>query len=161
MPHLGGPTTQSGILFQNSVASLFLGDLLDAAASGSQQVVAVRVEAPAWVDDTVVSYADSHLVYIQAKESLRVAFSRVGARAADEESEGDLEEEEAQAPRAGAARSPQKTPWEKLWLDFEAQFLSAGFGRGRDRLMLFCGSLSESVRNLKALCEWAKSLSEK
>ena len=30
MPETGGPTTQSGILYQNSIAALFLGRLCDA-----------------------------------------------------------------------------------------------------------------------------------
>ncbi|MGB5050439.1 MAG: hypothetical protein WBO46_15955 [Caldilineaceae bacterium] len=71
MAEAGGPTTQSGILYQNSVAALYLGRLLDVAQRPiSEQVVYVRIEAPEEVDDTVVRFADEHCVYIQAKERI-------------------------------------------------------------------------------------------
>lgn len=73
MPERGGPTTQSGILYQNSVTALYLGRLCDEAARpASDRVVRVRVEAPDDVDDTVVWYADGRIVYVQAKERLAV-----------------------------------------------------------------------------------------
>lgn len=73
MPELGGATTQSGVLYQNSITTLYLGRLLDASyRPDSQRVVHVRVEAPYKVDDTIVTFADSHKTYIQAKESLIV-----------------------------------------------------------------------------------------
>lgn len=73
MPEAGGPTTQSGILYQNSIAALFLGRLCDAAARPDRErVIRVRVEAPTQVDDTVVTFADTHNLYIQAKENIRI-----------------------------------------------------------------------------------------
>jgi hypothetical protein len=73
MPEAGGTTTQSGILYQNSVAALFLGRLCDAAPRPDRErVMRVRVEAPAHVDDTVVTFADKHDLYIQSKENVRV-----------------------------------------------------------------------------------------
>jgi hypothetical protein len=72
MPEHGGPTTQSGILYQNSVAALFLGDLLDLSTRPApQRVIKVRVEAPEDVDDTVVSFADDHCEFVQVKENVR------------------------------------------------------------------------------------------
>lgn len=72
MPERGGPTTQSGIYYQNSVAALYLGRLCDATQRpDSQRVVRVRVEAPTSVDDTVVTFADGGVTYIQAKENIR------------------------------------------------------------------------------------------
>jgi hypothetical protein len=71
MPEAGGTANQSGILFQNSIAALFIGDMLDAAGkSPIHVVVAVRIEAPTDVDDTVVTYADGHRAFIQAKENI-------------------------------------------------------------------------------------------
>lgn len=72
MPERGGPTTESGILYQNTVAALYMGRLLDTLPRRNRdQVVAVRVEAPQPVDDTVVTFADGHHAYIQSKENLR------------------------------------------------------------------------------------------
>ncbi len=69
MPERGGPTTQSGILYQNSVAALYLGRLCDTTdRPEGDHVTGVRVEAPESVDDIVVSHADGHTVYVQAKE---------------------------------------------------------------------------------------------
>ncbi len=72
MRERGGPTTQSGIWYQNSVAALYIGRLCDATLRpDSRRVIQVRVEAPEEVDDTVVTFADHHRVYIQSKESIR------------------------------------------------------------------------------------------
>lgn len=71
MSERGGTTTQSGIIYQNSVAALYLGRLCDSAERPlSEQVVNVRAEAPVHVDDTVITFADGHREYIQAKENL-------------------------------------------------------------------------------------------
>ncbi|MEZ4593906.1 MAG: ATP-binding protein [Chloroflexota bacterium] len=71
MTEAGGPTTQSGILYQNSVAALYLGRLLDASQRpDNERVSHVRVEAPEQVDDIVVKFADGHRVFIQAKENI-------------------------------------------------------------------------------------------
>ncbi len=72
MSEAGGSTTQSGILYQNSVAALYLGRLLDESfRAESESVIQVRVEAPAHVDDTVITFSDQHKTYIQAKENIR------------------------------------------------------------------------------------------
>lgn len=71
MPEAGGPTTQSGIDYQNSITALYLGRLLDSRdRPSSDRVEYVRTEAPENVDDTVVKFADGHVLYIQAKESI-------------------------------------------------------------------------------------------
>lgn len=67
----GGTTTQSGVLYQNTLAALFLGRLCDARTRPeSDRIVKVRVEAPGAVDDVVVSYADGHHDWCQAKENV-------------------------------------------------------------------------------------------
>jgi ATPase family associated with various cellular activities (AAA) len=72
MPERGGPTAQSGILYQNSVTALYMGRLCDSTQrQPAEMVVKVRVEAPESVDDTVVIYSDGHRVYIQVKENIR------------------------------------------------------------------------------------------
>jgi hypothetical protein len=71
MPEPGGPATQSGILFQNQAAALWLGRLLDPRPRPPREtVISVRVEALDVVDDIVVTFADGHREYIQVKESL-------------------------------------------------------------------------------------------
>jgi len=71
MTEHGGPTTQSGILYQNSLAALYLGRLLDVTERPeNQRVSRVRIESPDHVDDIVITYADQHKAYIQAKEAL-------------------------------------------------------------------------------------------
>jgi len=70
MPESGGPTTQSGIYYQNSIAALALGQLLGGGPMAVRRVVAVRAEAPEDVDDTVVTFDDGGRDYIQAKETL-------------------------------------------------------------------------------------------
>ena len=73
MPERGGPTAQSGILYQNSITALYLGRLCDTNERlSADQVVRVRVEAPESVHDTVVSFADRHTAYVQAKERVDV-----------------------------------------------------------------------------------------
>jgi len=67
----GGSTTQSGIFYQNTVAALYLGRMLDPRISDlTQRVIAVRVEAREYVDDVLVMFADSHHRFIQAKENI-------------------------------------------------------------------------------------------
>jgi hypothetical protein len=61
MPEPGGSTTQSGIYFQNAIAGRYLGRMLyPGSRAASQQVVEVRVEAPDYVDDVVLTFADGH-----------------------------------------------------------------------------------------------------
>lgn len=74
MAEAGGTTTQSGIHYQNSIAALYLGRLLDfRQRTASERVIEVRVEAPEHVDDIVVRHADGSRTFIQAKESLSLA----------------------------------------------------------------------------------------
>jgi len=72
VPEVGGPTTQSGIYYQNSVTALYLGRLLDLRRPHGIQsrIVEVRAEAPVDVDDVVITHADGSTLYIQAKEKL-------------------------------------------------------------------------------------------
>ncbi|WP_338524254.1 NACHT domain-containing protein [Pseudomonas batumici] len=72
MAESGGPTTQSGIYYQNTITALYLGSLLDARppTNRGSRITSVRVEAPEDIDDTVVHYADGSTLYIQAKEQL-------------------------------------------------------------------------------------------
>lgn len=71
MPESGGPTTQSGILYQNSIAALFLGRLIDATSRPeNERVVHIRVETLDNVDDIVATFADGHKTYFQAKEDV-------------------------------------------------------------------------------------------
>jgi hypothetical protein len=68
----GGPATQAGIQYQNSVSALYLGRMCDAASRPDRgRVVEVRVEAPTEVDDTILRFADGHRMYIQAKLDVR------------------------------------------------------------------------------------------
>jgi|GEM_PF-1163505 len=68
----GGPANQSGILYQNSIAALYLGRLCDSTPRPDEHAVeGVRVEAPTAVDDIVVTYRDGHRTFIQAKENVR------------------------------------------------------------------------------------------
>lgn len=72
-PEGGGATTQAGIYFQNCVAVLRLAQMLcsdDVSQSALGPIVSVRVEAPAEVDDTVVTFTDGRKEFIQAKLSV-------------------------------------------------------------------------------------------
>lgn len=71
MAETGGTTTQSGIHYQNSIAALYLGRLIDSRQRiASERAIEVRVEAPDHVDDIVVRHADGGRSFIQAKEAL-------------------------------------------------------------------------------------------
>lgn len=72
MRERGGPPVQSGIIYQNSIAALYLGRLCDTRSRPDYERVAkVRVEAPEEVDDIVVTFADDHRAYVHAKENIR------------------------------------------------------------------------------------------
>lgn len=75
MAEPGGPTAQAGIYYQNTVAALYLGALLDFKkySDRNTRVISVRIEAPESVDDTVVTYANGSKLYIQAKENLSLS----------------------------------------------------------------------------------------
>lgn len=70
MAEAGGATTQSGIYYQNSIAALYLGRLVDSSRTSADTIESVRVEAPEEVDDIVVTYSNEKKEYIQAKERL-------------------------------------------------------------------------------------------
>lgn len=73
MSESGGPATQAGIFYQNSISALYLGMMCNVVARPDvERVTAVRVEAPTEVDDTVVTFADDHRIFIQAKDSVSV-----------------------------------------------------------------------------------------
>jgi hypothetical protein len=156
MAQSGGPTTESGILFQNSIAALFLGDLLHPIQKLTRQtVVAVRVEAPTKVDDTVVTYGDGHRVFIQAKESLKIQLSKAGKNGNEDDIE--LDEEDDTSEEYGVDEStektrPKKVAWVKLWEDFEAQFFESDFQRKHDRLCLYLGHTTGPLDLLRELC---------
>jgi hypothetical protein len=69
---LGGPTTQDGIFYQNTLAAGYLADMLELGPQPpKEQVSEVRLEAPSHVDDIVVRYADGHCDWVQAKMRLQ------------------------------------------------------------------------------------------
>jgi hypothetical protein len=74
MSDAGGQITHRGVLYQDKIAALYLGRMLDPRAAHlplDQQVVEVRGEKPGVeVDDVVVRFADGHMIYIQAKTAL-------------------------------------------------------------------------------------------
>lgn len=71
MTEAGGPTTQAGIRYQDQVAALYLGRMLDPRERPRQdQPVEVRIEAPQDVDDFVVRFADGARRFFQVKLSL-------------------------------------------------------------------------------------------
>lgn len=71
MAEAGGPANQAGIYFQNTIAALYLGRMLDLRPRRARdRVVHVRVEAPESVDDIVVRMADGTRRFIQAKLTL-------------------------------------------------------------------------------------------
>lgn len=68
MTEAGGPTTQAGIYYQNTVAALYLGRMLDLKARHPKgRVLNVRLEAPEEVDDIVCRMGDGSRHFIQAK----------------------------------------------------------------------------------------------
>ena len=68
MTEAGGPTTQAGIFYQNSVAAVALADLLELGPQPPRErVVEVRVEAPEAIDDIVLRYADDHRLFQNVK----------------------------------------------------------------------------------------------
>lgn len=69
VPESGGPTTQSGIGYQDAIAALYLGRMCDPRERlARERVRAVRVEAAAAVDDIEVQFGDGSTGWIQAKE---------------------------------------------------------------------------------------------
>jgi hypothetical protein len=71
MAEAGGPANQAGIFYQNSIAALHLGRMLDLRARlARHRILNVRVEAPEEVDDIVVSHGDGSRRFLQAKRTL-------------------------------------------------------------------------------------------
>lgn len=71
MPESGGPANQAGVLFQNTIAALFLGRMLDMRPRARHdRVLHLRVEAPTSVDDMVVRLGDHSRRFVQAKRSI-------------------------------------------------------------------------------------------
>jgi hypothetical protein len=71
VPEHGGPATQEGVYYQNTIAARYLADLLDLTPlPPRERVVEVRVEAPSHVDDIVVRFSDGHRDWLQAKSSI-------------------------------------------------------------------------------------------
>ena len=76
MAEPGGPTTQAGIFYQNTVAALFLGRMLDLRERpAGERVISVRVEAPEHVDDIVVQMGDGSQRFVQAKLAIQTGSS--------------------------------------------------------------------------------------
>ena len=74
MADRGGPANYAGINYQNYVAALYLGRMLDPTdRCDSERVVSVGVETGNEVDDICVTFADAHREFIQAKLSLRAS----------------------------------------------------------------------------------------
>lgn len=72
MTEAGGPTAQAGIRYQDRVAALYLGRLMDSRERPSRdRPVEVRVEAPMYVDDFVVRFDDGSQRYFQVKLALQ------------------------------------------------------------------------------------------
>ncbi|HSF81121.1 MAG TPA: hypothetical protein VLA49_07800, partial [Anaerolineales bacterium] len=98
MSDAGGQITHLGVLYQDKIAALYLGRMLDPRAANlplDQQVVEVRGEKPgAEVDDVYVRFADGHARFIQAKTALQ----------------------------------DSGKPWEKLWEHFYHQHIGKDFG---------------------------------
>ena len=98
VPEAGGPATQSGIFYQNSVAALALADLLDLDPRvARERAVEVRVEAPQDVDDITVHFADGHSDSQSVKLAIRgkgrewsVMWGRLAAHAATLDSDDQL-----------------------------------------------------------------------
>ncbi len=68
----GGPTTQAGIRYQDRVAALYLGRMVDPRERPHRQrPVEVRVESPTEVDDIVVRFDDGSRRFFQVKLALR------------------------------------------------------------------------------------------
>jgi hypothetical protein len=64
----GGTATQAGIYYQNTVAALYLGRMLDLKARHPRdRVLNIRLEAPEEVDDIVCRMGDGSRRFIQAK----------------------------------------------------------------------------------------------
>lgn len=76
MTEAGGPATQAGIRYQDRVAALYLGRMIDPRERPRhERPVEVRIEAPQDVDDLIVRFEDGSRRFIQVKASLKAAGS--------------------------------------------------------------------------------------
>jgi hypothetical protein len=67
----GGPANQAGIYYQNSIAALYLGRMLDLRSRPARhRVIHLRVEAPEDVDDILVGMGDGSRRFVQAKRTI-------------------------------------------------------------------------------------------
>ena len=72
MTEPGGPSTQEGVFYQNSVSAFWIVKLLELTEIPHRdQVLDVRVEAPESVDDIVIRFADGHRNFCSAKLSVK------------------------------------------------------------------------------------------
>lgn len=137
----GGTSTQAGTSYQNSIATLNIGKMLNPIlASGAKRIATVRVESPTHVDDIVITYIDGSVHYIQAKEAIS------GARG-------------------------KTSTWASVIKDFENQFNSNDFKIGIDSIYLILGNSDENLETFQAITnrasvhlnytDWKNSLKEK
>src|SRR5260370_42229812 len=71
MPERGGPTSWSGIYFQDRVAVYQLVRMLcDRALNLDDPIISVRIEAPSVVDDVLVTRQSGARVFQSVKESI-------------------------------------------------------------------------------------------
>lgn len=73
MAEAGGTTTHAGIEYQDSIAAIHLGRLLNPASDLQNQVLKVTIEATTHVDDIVVEFADGRTEFIQAKTKVQTS----------------------------------------------------------------------------------------
>lgn len=73
MAEAGGPTTHAGIFYQNTIAGLYLGRMLDLRPRAARdRVIRVRLEAPEAVDDLVAEMGDGSRAFLQVKLDISV-----------------------------------------------------------------------------------------
>jgi tetratricopeptide (TPR) repeat protein len=72
MPEAGGPTTWSGIHFQGQVVVYHLARMLyDRALDSTDSVISVRVEAPSFVNDVLLTKESGARVFQSVKEAIK------------------------------------------------------------------------------------------
>ena len=71
MPESGGPTTQSGTYFQNTVAAWYMARMLSDTLQGQtdNRIIRIRCEAPEDIDDIIITF-ERGIHYVQVKEAL-------------------------------------------------------------------------------------------
>ena len=68
----GGPANQSGVSYQNLYTTHQIAVMLgtDASLPAHRRIISVRGEAPALVDDVLITFADGSRTFVQAKEDV-------------------------------------------------------------------------------------------